>query len=336
MSLKTVAEQKRIKKYVRQFIKSFKPFVDEQIKVRLGHQGASFPAKISWSNKLGVWTFSRTIKNLRYWNAFGMGKPQAGALLSITAEINFPWSGIDRKTGAAFAEDHQGNIFVIHRGKIGGGKKGIGKSLFENHYRGVWSFMEDGKNLTQVAVIGALDSARIALQIACFVKKIDKLKSAVSPSSQTEINFSEGAFHEDLVGSLPSAAETNITARCDHDLVVGSLADQLRQRKFKVGNDGKHELFLIDQFRQKISHFFEVVTDDTEESILAAAARLLLHKIDQRGNPLLILILPAERIIPYACQLQNIGISAFGFRLEEDRIIFPDLGKIRLDQNLQL
>src|SRR5664280_3470300 len=108
-------------------------------------------------------------------SAFGIGKPKAGALLSITSEINFPWSGIDRKTGASFAEDAWGNIFVIHRGKIGGGKKGIGKSLFEHNYRGVWSFMEDGDSITQIAVIGALNSSRFAMQTALFVKKIEIL-----------------------------------------------------------------------------------------------------------------------------------------------------------------
>jgi len=91
MILKTVAEQKAINKYVRQFIKSFKPFIDEQIKVKLGHQGASYKAKVLWSKRLGIWFFSRSLKNIRYWNAFGVGKPSADSLLSITCEINFPW-----------------------------------------------------------------------------------------------------------------------------------------------------------------------------------------------------------------------------------------------------
>jgi len=82
---------------------------------------------------------------------------------------------IDRKTGGAFAEDHWGNVFVIHRGKIGGGKKGVGKSLFEQNYRGVWSLMEDGNSISEVAVIGNLKSGRFAPQAAQFVKKIEMM-----------------------------------------------------------------------------------------------------------------------------------------------------------------
>ena len=218
--LKVIADQPAIKKYAGQFNKKFKPFIDEEIKVKLGHQGAGFPAKVLWSKNLGIWKFSRAVKEVRYWNAFGVGKPGASSVLSIASEINFPWAQIDRKTGGAFAEDAWGNVFVIHRGKIGGGKKGVGKSLFEHNYRGVWSFMEDGDSISQVAVIGALNSPRFALQAAQFVKKIEILKSTAAPSTQTEMNFSEITFREDLVGSAPILAEDEISFACDHDLVV--------------------------------------------------------------------------------------------------------------------
>ena len=331
--LKVITDQPAIKKYTRLFVKKFKPFIDEAIKVKLGHQGASFPAKVLWSRKLGIWLFSHTINEVRYWNAFGKGKPQEANILSITAEINFPWEGIDRKTGGAFAKDAWGNIFVIHRGKIGGGKKGVGKSLFEHNYRGVWSFMEDGDSITQIAVIGALNSSRFAMQTALFVKKIEKLKSIATSSPQTEINFAEITFREDLVGAVPSPAVSEIFTACDCDLVVASLANLLMRWKFRVGNDTNHQLFLIDPSKGKISHVFEVLADIKEKSVMAAAAKLLLHRATDEGSSLPILVLPEDGINAYTQELQKINISVIGYRLEGERIIFPDLGKIKLDQN---
>ena len=332
--LRIIADQPSIKKYTRQFVKKFKPFVDEQVKVKLGHQGASTPAKVAWSKKLGIWTFSHVSKEVRYWNAFGIGKPKAGALLSITSEINFPWSGIDRKTGAAFAKDAWGGIFIIHRGKIGGGKKGVGKSLFEHNYRGVWSFMEDGNYITQVAVIGMLHSPRLAWQTANFVKKIEMLKSAAVNSPQTEIDFPDAAFRRDLVGKLPESAGPDIGAQCDHDFVVNNLAVHLARWKFKTGNDDNHELFLLDPSAGRKSHIFEILTDARENNILAAAAKLLLQaKIDQ-DNPSPVLILPEEKMPAHAHSLLQINVNVAGFRLEDDRVIFNDLEKIRLDQKL--
>ena len=329
--LKVIAEQPAIKKYAGQFNKKFKPFINEEIKVKLGHQGAGFPAKVLWSKELGIWKFSRAIKEVRYWNAFGVGKPGASSVLSIASEINFPWAQIDRKTGGAFAEDAWGNVFVIHRGKIGGGKKGVGKSLFEHNYRGVWSFMEDGNSLSQVAVIGALNSPRFALQAAQFVKKIEIMKSTAAPSTQTEMNFSEISFREDLVGCAPSSAEDEVISACDHDLVVGELAALLQRQKIKIGNDTESELFTVDPSENRISHIFEVLTDIKEKNVLAAAAKLLLQTSAAALNPLPVLVLPEDKINSYAQELQRINISVIGFRWQEERVVFSGLEKIKFD-----
>lgn len=334
--LKVIDDEKLIRKYARLFARSFKPFADETIKVRLGHQGASFPAKVAWSERLGLWSFSQTASNVRYGNQFGMEKPQAASHLPITAEINFPWSGIDRKTGAAFARDAWGRVYVIHRGKIGGGKKGVGKSLFEENYRGLWTWMEDGDTLAQVAVIGALQSPRFALQAALFVRKIEKLKSAVSSSLQTSLNFREVSFGEERIGTTPASSAANLSEACDHDIIVSRLASLFNRWTYKVGNDDFHELFLISPNGEDMSHVFAVSSDSTEESILAAAAKLLIRQSPDIRPGAAMLLLEENKLNQYVQPLQRIGITALAYRLDADRIIFPDLGKIRLDQNSQV
>jgi hypothetical protein len=327
--LKVIAEQTAIKKYAGQFNKKFKPFVDEEIKVKLGHQGAGFTAKVSWSESLGIWKFSRAVKEVRYWNAFGIGKPGTSSVLSIASEINFPWTQIDRKTGGAFAEDHWGNVFVIHRGKIGGGRKGVGKSLFEHNYRGVWSFMEDGDSISQVAVIGDLQSERFALQAAQFVKKIEILKSSAAASTQTEINFSEITFREDLIGSSTPSSEDEIVSACDRELVISRLAAILQKQKIKIGNDTESELFAVDASENRISHIFEILTDTKENSLFAAAGKLLLQTSDAAIRPQPVLVMPEDKISHYADELQRNNISVIGFWWEEDNVVFSGLEKIK-------
>ena len=327
--LKVIADQKAIKKYAGQFNKMFKPFVNEQIKVKLGHQGAGFSAKVLWSDELGVWKFSQTIKEVRYWNAFGIGKPGTSSVLSIASEINFPWAQIDRKTGGAFAEDHWGNVFVIHRGKIGGGRKGVGKSLFEHNYRGVWSFMEDGDSISQVAVIGNLASGRFAPQAAQFVKKIEIMKLSAAESAQTEMDFAEISFREDLIGSEIPLPEDEIVSACDHDLVVSELAALLQRQKIKIGNDTESELFSVDTSENRISHIFEVVTDTKEKNIFAATGKLLLQTSDASIRPHPVLVMPKDKISHYADELQRNNISVIGFHWEGEKVIFSGLEKIK-------
>lgn len=331
--LKVIDEQDLIRKYARQFVKNFKPFIEDAIKVKLGHQGASFRAKVSWSRKLGIWVFSQATKDVRYWNVFGIGKPQTGSHLPITAEINFPWSGIDRKTGAAFARDAWNRIYVIHRGKIGGGKKGIGKSLFEENYRGVWAWLEDGGALTQVAVIGELHSSRFALQTAQFVRKIGRLKSEASLSSQTLLNFSEVSFHEERVGNLPVPHLEDDVYSCDQDLIVTHLAALLERWKFKVGNDADYGLFLMPPDGDKVSHVLAVASGSREESVYSTAAKLLLRQSAASGHPSAILLIPEEKMNIFTEPLRRINIDVLGYRLEGEKIAFPDLGKIKPDQD---
>lgn len=327
--LKVITDQTAIKKYAGQFNKKFKSLVDEEIKVKLGHQGASFPAKVLWSKELGIWKFSKTVKDVRYWNAFGIGKPGASSVLSIASEVNFPWAQIDRKTGGAFAGDHWDNVFVIHRGKIGGGKKGVGKSLFEHNYRGVWSFMEDGDCVSEVAVIGNLKSDRFALQVAQFVKKIEIMKLSAATSAQTEMDFAEITFREDMVGSETPLPEDEIASACDRDLIVSQLAANLQQQKIKVGNDTESELFAVDTLENRISHIFEIVTDTKEKNIFAATGKLLLQTSDAALRPHPVLVMPEDKISHYAEEFQRINISAVGFHWQEDRTVFPGLEKIK-------
>jgi hypothetical protein len=99
-----------------------KAFADGKF-VRIGHMGESFEGKVFCATNLGIWFIPRKQTGNRYWNAFGVGRPSRDAHVFSTCEINFPLQGLDRRIGGAFARDEAGKIFVVHRGKIGGGKR---------------------------------------------------------------------------------------------------------------------------------------------------------------------------------------------------------------------
>ena len=69
----------------------------------------------------------------RYWNGFGIEKPKENKYHTIICEINFPLKGINCRIAAAFAKDENDDIFVVHRGKLGGN---FSKKYFEDHYQG--------------------------------------------------------------------------------------------------------------------------------------------------------------------------------------------------------
>ena len=58
---------------------------------------------------------------IRYWNAFGIGKPIPGKLAHIICEINYPESGLNSRVAANWVKDGN-DILLVHNGKIGGGR----------------------------------------------------------------------------------------------------------------------------------------------------------------------------------------------------------------------
>jgi hypothetical protein len=82
--LKVIDDESVIRKYRRQFIKCFKPFISEKIAVTLGHTGGTVKAKVSWAESLGIWIFYKKISESRFWHAFGIGKPSGSSPVPIT------------------------------------------------------------------------------------------------------------------------------------------------------------------------------------------------------------------------------------------------------------
>jgi hypothetical protein len=323
--LKVLEGEAAIRKYRRQFIKSFKPFVDEKIKVQLGHPGGTVSARILWSDRLGIWMFHEKGVKSRYGHAFGVGKPSGTSPVPITCEINFPPHGIDRRMGGALAYDRQDRIYVVHRGKIGGGKKGVGKVLFEKLYRGVWAHMEDGDAVSTVALVGALNSPRFVRQVAQFIRKIERMKDVMSSRSpQMEITFDEAHFREELVGAGYDPSERFPESDCDHGLVVSDLQGALEKKKFKIENDADCDLCIVDAKRQTTA-VFQVMTDNSSAALHAGIAKLLLKSADLAQTPRLILAAP-EGIEPSLGEkLTKLGIDVLEYGWQDHYAIFPGM-----------
>jgi len=323
--LKVVENEPAIRKYQRQFVRALKPIVEETIPVKLGHLGASEKVKVSWSERLGIWFFSRKVAGTRYWNAFGIGRPEVGAAIAITCEINFPLCGIDRRTGGAFAQDRAGQVFVVHRGKLGGGRKGIGKSLFEDRYRGVWEIMDDGGEETAVAVIGQLNSPRLARAIAQFIRKISWIKEKASTrSSQTELTFDELRVREELIGARHCEPERETGAECDRGLIVRDLAEALKTCGLRTGNDDHRELLVMGRENHVLA-IFQILTAMTPSSLNAGAMQLLLNSPSLPEKPLLLLALPGTPENALRENLKRLGIDLLTYAWQENSAVFPDL-----------
>lgn len=326
--LKVITDEAAIKRCQGHFVRGFRQFASVCLPVRLGHPGASEQARVVWSEGLGIWRISRKIAGSRYWNGFGSDRPEKGRAVAITCEINFPLCGVDRRMGGAFAQDRAGRLFVVHRGKLGGGRKGIGKSLFANSYRGTWEVLDDGGEETPVAVIGILQSPRFARHIAEFVKKIAQIKeTAAASSAQAELLFGEFCLHEELIGARYREQERETGAECDHGLIVRDLAEIMTQAGLRVGNDGNRDLAAMNR-AGRIQAVFQIRTETTLADIHAGATQLLLNGLSLTDNPLLILVLPHFPESSLLEKLKRLNIGVLIYEWHEERALFPGLASL--------
>jgi hypothetical protein len=142
---------------------------------------------VYWRSAESFWvllhTPSPSLAQSQYWCAFGKEDPHSEKTLTITCEINPPTKGINRRCAGIFLKNSLGQIYIAHSGKIGGGRKGIGKSGFFDHYR--WDDncktinWPDGKK-TKAVVIGRIDGKRLPDQLAHFVEEVERIKLRLS------------------------------------------------------------------------------------------------------------------------------------------------------------
>jgi len=331
--LKIVEDEVAIRKCHALFIKSFKLFKDEDIQANIGHQGANTRMKVSWSSRLGLWSISRRVSGNPYWNAFGLEKPDASSHIPIVCEINFPLRGIDRRIGGAMAKDRSGRIFAVHRGKIGGGKKGIGKTLFEDLYRGAWAVMEDGDTDTTVALIGELLSPRFARQAAQFVRKVDAIKNQASPAAlQLTLPFGH-QLQEELIGFDCRNPVTVESAACDHGLVVRDLHAELIRMGMAAKNGEAHDLTAFDGRGRSIA-LFGVVTEPSVNALYAESTRLLLQAAGVEDRPRKFLAVPEETASRFPADLGRLDIGCITYHWQNDRAVFSELSRlVRTNEN---
>ncbi len=330
--LRILEDESTIRRCQQQFVRRLRPYTDDRVRVRIGHLGESFEGRVSCAGTLGIWFISRKQAGNRYWNAFGVGRPARDAHVFSTCEINFPLKGLDRRIGGAFARDGAGRTFVVHRGKIGGGKKGIGKSLFEGQYRGVWVPVQDGEAQTVVVLIGHLGSPRFARQVSQFVRKVDRIKGVGSRRLlQTEMQFDEHRFSEEWTGGPYRGEERDLAAESDQGLVIQDLAAALRRRGIRVGNDGDRDLYALDE-DGRIAVLFEVRTDRNLTGLYAGAARLLLGGLGLPNPPRQVLVVPRGVDAEVEDRLRKLKIDFLPFDWKDDRAVFGELKNIPLPE----
>ncbi len=134
--------------------------------------------KIHWSNDMKIgYKYTENDKYNRYFNGFGIVKPDDNINMPIFCEINIEKDGLNKTTAGAFARDLEGNLYVVHRGNIGGKTT---KTDFFDKYTGETAQIQDGDKKIQAVIIGSLDDPKLPENVRNFVFEVAKIKDLIS------------------------------------------------------------------------------------------------------------------------------------------------------------
>lgn len=326
--LKIVDNEQTIADAQKKFEEKFRSFHGQRIKTTLNHRGGNTKAELLWFEKPGFWVSSvKGGAENRYWNAFGTENPEGRKNVYITCEVNFPKSGIDRKIGGAFAKDASGKLYMVHRGNMGGGKKGVGKLLFLDNYRNEFEVVQDAEIESELPLIGALDSDKFIEQVYDFIREVERIKEI--PQRQTQQTpLIPHKFNKEFAGKREYKTSEHIEAECNHGRIVNALADALEKKGLNTANTRPLDLYIIGNQGNEITHVFEVKTDIWTTSLYSAVGQLLLNSACLPIKPILILSIPQKPKKPICEKLKELGIKLLIFRWKGDNVIFHDLDSV--------
>lgn len=177
MKLRALRDGDRIEQAQRVLEGRIRSSADESGALTLGFQGGALETTVHWLSEQGIWIGVSDLKN-RFWIALGIGNPFIDSH-PIVAEINSPKSGIDRRIAGLFLADHANRVYLAHRGRVGGGRKGIGKKAFLAWYPEPCESFIDGSQPGEAIVIGSLDEPGLIDNLAVFGHRVARFKEQV-------------------------------------------------------------------------------------------------------------------------------------------------------------
>ena len=250
----------------------------------------------------GLWAAFGLVSNVavpRRWNVFGVFDPKRKSQ-NITVEINIPTGSNGASVAGCFARDTvSGKTYLMHNGRIGGGKVGVGKRAFL-----AWS----KTHLTEIAcgngklrseiVVGCIDSDDFVERLWRFVRLVRDFKDASDRGELDSVEFQRtlkewGDFSSESTGRRRGVRNSKIDYNSYHGEVVERLYEE--RKRACVGKEQVSNNHLIDLFVRNgniVTEIFEVKTSIDRQPLYTAIGQLISHSISAGSDIKQTLVVP--------------------------------------------
>jgi hypothetical protein len=295
----------------------------------IGHPGGSFRNSVYYSTDLWFSTKKVTGQEVpRHWNGFGLGKREGGHQI-IVVEINPPIAGLTRMVSGLFARDDETRkYYLLHRGRIGGGRKGIGKESFKDWYRGSsMKVYESNGTGDEAILIGPLGTGRLVTPLRTFVREVAQFKDEVvsgSLSRQPSRDATDRAFTPESFGRRKGARSSCMDYESCHGLVVNEL-EKWSKTHGLVKNGVTTNNQLIDlgiRVNGRLVHIFEVKSAADVQSLYTGIGQLFMHSKGHKRVRKTLVLPRGECSNRVKTILSKLNINLLEYSIQGDHVRF--------------
>lgn len=307
---------------------------DGKQKKTIGYPGGNRPgATVNTFEEWWSWSL-RTSKDdpsaSRNLNWFGLWSEDRQGV-DITVEINTELEATGARIGGFFARDVEtGSIYLFHSGKVGGGRKGVGKQAFL-----AWSNLPlkdvataSGKVRAgvMVAPVDDHDSSRTLLR---YVETVARFKEAVRNGEVDTPKFQKtlheyGEYYKEWWGQVKTRRARRLDYVSRHGEVVDALKQWREQQGLPKGRSMRknQQVDLGVGTPSTLDEVYEVKTSTDRSCVYGGIGQLMVHGRDGCRR---VLVLPDDgalfKGLPAA--LSALGIELIRYRLGKGKVELP-------------
>lgn len=256
------------------------------------------------------------VSHSRSLNWFGRFK-EAGSL-HIAVEVNTPLAGRDNMVGGFFVRDAEtGMIYLMHSGRVGGGKRGVGQKAFLT-----WTdrppevaIDKEGRERRGIIVM-PIEGPAAAQSVMSYVDEVAAFKAFVSEGGVESPQFRDRVLaYADYFDEASGRRRGTRSSKIDYVSRHGDIVRAVREwRNQSLGaNDGRIvKSVLLDlgvERSGKLLEAYEIKTSVSRQNLYTAIGQLLVHGGGDECKKYL--VYPTDLSIPddISRALERIGIN---------------------------
>jgi hypothetical protein len=255
----------------------------------------------------------------RFWNAFGF-LDQHARTQEIVVEINVPVAGRDNRVAGFFAEDEHGRVLIMHSGKVGGGRSGIGRDAFLRSISDKPSVVRHSEGDRFGLAIGYIADPNLPRLVERFAERVRRFKAAAAgrpAPADTDGGDRIDVFTPESSGRRRSLSRGPVDYWTYHGMVVDALRDDRMSRSSRSETVANTDLIdLLVSRAGRMTELYEVKTRLDRQSFYTALGQLMTHGVGD--EPQRVMVLPADGDLPEDCRR---ALSAHRVELRRFRIV---------------